>query len=93
MGAGALPPGTLYTVFPRDKGNRAFEKLEKIGGAAELAPLVKYEIKLASPAGELLLIASRTAVDQSTNLLCLPTSPPAHGRTADGLRGCWVDLA
>jgi hypothetical protein len=29
MGAGALPPGSVYAVFPRDKEFRAFEMLEK----------------------------------------------------------------
>jgi hypothetical protein len=30
MGAGALAPGILYTVFSKDKEFRAFEMLEKI---------------------------------------------------------------
>jgi hypothetical protein len=30
MGAGALAPGSVYAVFPKDKEFRAFEMLEKI---------------------------------------------------------------
>ena len=30
MGAGALAPGIVYAVFPKDKEYRAFEMLEKI---------------------------------------------------------------
>jgi hypothetical protein len=37
MGAGALAPGRVYTVFPKDKEFRAFEMLEKIGFSPNLS--------------------------------------------------------